>query len=80
MQAVLPEVTDKLIILKSVFEGRPSTVFFPYPSFINIKQDSDRLYASSGEENANLFMSVASQSVNCPEFEETIRDAGLKVT
>ena len=62
VQPTFPETTTKMIFVKSVFQGRPSTAFFPYyPPSSNFTNTSERLYELSGKEVENLFMSFASQ-------------------
>ena len=51
---------DEIRFLKSGFKGRPPTVFFPYPSYVQAKQvingDNSKSYPRRGEIEG-LFMS-----------------------
>ncbi len=38
-------LNERLLLLKSVYEGRPSTVFFPYPSCCGVTRDKSRCVA-----------------------------------
>ena len=42
--------------LKSIFENRPPTAFFPYPSYVKIERKCERIRRYKREEVENLFM------------------------
>lgn len=55
--SVFKPAADHVFFLKSVFEGRPPTAFFPYMKVVGIKRDSDRIRKYRREDLEYLFMS-----------------------
>ena len=43
--------------LKSIFENRPPTAFFQYPSYVKLEKKCDRIRKYKRDEVENLFMS-----------------------
>jgi hypothetical protein len=43
--------------LKSIYEGRPPTAFFPYPSYVKLDRESNRVRTYLREDVEYLFMS-----------------------
>jgi len=48
-----PEVN----FLKSIFENRPPTVFFPYPNYVKIERKCDRIRKYMRDQVETLFLS-----------------------
>ena len=70
---------DKLIFVKSMFEGRPPTAFFPYPDYISVKRMPDRISVYRREDADFLCMSVKSaEEINVLQF-NMCNDAGFKI-
>ena len=49
--------SQEVSFLKSIFEGRPPTAFFPYPQYVHLERVSDRIRIYNREEIEYLFMS-----------------------
>lgn len=48
--------SSETTFLKSIFENRPPTAFFQYPSYIKIERKCDRIRKYKREEVESLFM------------------------
>ena len=46
-----------MTFLKSIFENRPPTAFFPYPVYVNYERSCDRIRTYNRDEIEFLFMS-----------------------
>ena len=49
--------SQEVSFLKSIFEGRPPTAFFPYPPYVHLERVSDRIRIYNRDEIEYLFMS-----------------------
>lgn len=49
--------SKEVYFLKSIYEGRPPTAFFPYPSYVKIERTSNRVRTYNHEDVEYLFMS-----------------------
>lgn len=47
----------EVYFLKSIYEGRPPTAFFPYPGYVKIERTSNRVRTYNHEDVEYLFMS-----------------------
>jgi hypothetical protein len=55
--SVFKPAADEYTFLKSVFENRPPTAFFPYPSYVKTLRQSERLRTVKRADHENIFMS-----------------------
>lgn len=55
--SVFKPAADEYVFLKSVFQNRPPTAFFPYPSYVKVERHSKRLKTLKRTENETIFMS-----------------------
>ena len=49
--------SNQVTFLKSIFENRPPTAFFPYPTYVNFERSCDRIRTYNRDEIEFLFMS-----------------------
>lgn len=49
--------SDEVYFLKSVYEGRPPTAFYPYPNYVKIERQSNRVRTYNRVDVEYLFMS-----------------------
>jgi len=49
--------SKEVYFLKSIYEGRPPTAFYPYPSYVKIERTSNRVRTYNHEDVEYLFMS-----------------------
>jgi hypothetical protein len=54
--SVFKASSESLFFIKSVFDKRPPTAFFPYPKYTKMKRDSDRIRRYKKEDVEYLFM------------------------
>lgn len=48
---------EQVYFLKSIFNNRPPTAFFPYPSYVHLERTADRVRKYNRDEIDYLFMS-----------------------
>jgi hypothetical protein len=48
--------SEEVYFLKSIFDKRPPTAFFPYPKYCRVSRDSDRVRKYQRNEVEYLFM------------------------
>ena len=48
--------SDTIYFLKSIFDKRPPTAYFPYPKYCKVDRESDRIRTYSRDEVEYLFM------------------------
>jgi hypothetical protein len=48
--------SETIYFLKSIFDKRPPTVFFPYPKYVKVKRESDRVREYSRLDVEYLFL------------------------
>ena len=49
--------SNEVYFLKSIYEGRPPTAFFPYPAYVHLERVCDRVRKYKREDVEYLFMS-----------------------
>lgn len=67
-QAAYHFVSQQVLLLKSVYENRPPTIFFPYPPWCQIRRETSRTLALSTSEMALYDLKYKMGAKNHPFF------------
>ena len=72
---------QNIYFLKSIYSNRPPTAFFPYPSYVQLERQSDRVLAYPIEDIETLFMSfrIAETTHIYNAVVNSCKNAGFKV-
>jgi len=81
--SVFQKPSDKIYFLQSFYKGRPSTIFFPYPEYINSKhdlQDQADEYERRGEiEELFLSFRISNKSHIYNALVNSMKNAGFEL-